>query len=458
MDVPPFRSSIQESVWPAVPTQRGAALLAMQYQLEKTERWSAEQLLTSQQRQIQSVLRHALLTVPYYKERRAAYEAALSHSDPGGAWASVPLLGRRDIQAAGTALISEAIPEAHGKTNTLTTTGSTGTPVTVHGTQLTQFFWLSFTLRQILWHRFDLKEKYASIRISWDPHDKSPEGVTLPGWGPAISPAYVTGPSLFLSIALPVTEQLAWLHKEEPRYLLTYPSNLAALLLHCRAQGAKFPVTGKVQTFAEVVSPQLRLLCREVADLPIVDMYSSQEVGYMALQCPEHEHYHVQSETVLLEVLSADGKPCAAGETGRVVVTTLHNFAMPLIRYDIGDYATVGEPCPCGRGLPVLSRIMGRVRNMLTLPSGDKVWPYYGGDKFSKTAPIRQYQLAQIGLTELELRLVADRTLTEEEIGTLRDIINEGLGHPYAIRVTYRDGIMRGAGGKFEDFRCELPS
>ena len=98
-------------------------------------------------------------------------------------------------------------------------------------------------------------------------------------------------------------------------------------------------------------------------------MYSSQEVGYIALECPTGESYHVQAENVLVEVLDDQDRPCSPGDVGRVVVTALHNFATPLLRYDIGDYAEVGAPCPCGRGLPALRRIMGRQRNMALLPT-----------------------------------------------------------------------------------------
>src|SRR5262249_57510260 len=115
----------------------------------------------------------------------------------------------------------------------------------------------------------------------------------------------------------------------------------------------------------------------------------------------------VQSENLLLEVLDERGRPCGPGETGRVVVTTLHNFAMPLIRYAIGDYATVGPPCPCGRGLPVLTRIMGRARNMLTLPDGKQIWPYFAGENLSGLAPTRQYQLVQTSRTPLPLHTAA---------------------------------------------------
>ena len=82
-------------------------------------------------------------------------------------------------------------------------------------------------------------------------------------------------------------------------------------------------------------------------------MYSCEEAGYIALQCPQAEHYHCQSESVLVEVLDDEGRPCTPGQVGKVVLTALHNFAMPLIRYENQDYAEVGPPCACGRGLPV---------------------------------------------------------------------------------------------------------
>ena len=127
----------------------------------------------------------------------------------------------------------------------------------------------------------------------------------------------------------------------------------------------RLPGLREVRTLGEASTPDLRALCREAWGVPLVDVYSAEEVGYIALQCPEHEHYHVQAESVLVEILDERGAPAPPGETGRVVVTDLHNFAMPLVRYEIGDYAEVGEPCACGRGLPVLRRIVGRVRNML---------------------------------------------------------------------------------------------
>ncbi|MEK9723127.1 MAG: hypothetical protein VW405_06535, partial [Rhodospirillaceae bacterium] len=102
----------------------------------------------------------------------------------------------------------------------------------------------------------------------------------------------------------------------------------------------------------------------------------------------------------------------------------LHNFAMPFLRYAVGDFAEVGEACPCGRGLPVLNRIIGREQNMLSLPGDAKRWtPLSEGGirKLLKLAPIREYQFVQKSLDEMEVRLVVARPLSADEAAAVRN-------------------------------------
>lgn len=203
----------------------------------------------------------------------------------------------------------------------------------------------------------------------------------------------------------------------------------------------------------ETVTPALRLSCAEVLGVPLVDHYSSQEVGYVALQCPESGQYHVMAENVLVEVLDDAGRPCAPGEVGRVVVSSLHNLATPMLRYELRDYAEQGAPCPCGRGLPTLARILGRSRNLLRLPDGTRRWPVVGFYHYRDVAPVTQYQLIQHSVEEIEVRLVVERPLRGAEEAALTGIIHKSLGHPFRLRFSYFEGeIPRGPSGKFEEF------
>ena len=180
------------------------------------------------------------------------------------------------------------------------------------------------------------------------------------------------------------------------------------------------------------------------------------EDGYLALQCPQHEHYHVQAEGVLLEVLDDTGAPCVPGQVGRVVVTPLHNFAMPLVRYDIGDYAEAGEPCACGRGLPVLKRILGRVRNMLTTADGKRYWPVFGTRALMESAPVLQVQFVQKSHDLVEARIVAAAPLSGAQEAQFRDRVLSMLPPGMSLRFAYCDSIARSASGKFEEFVSEV--
>ena len=140
-----------------------------------------------------------------------------------------------------------------------------------------------------------------------------------------------------------------------------------------------------------------------------------------------------------------------------MVVTKLHNFATPLIRYELRDYAEAGAPCPCGRGLPTIARIVGRSRNKLTLPNGEQHWPLVGFDRYREIAPIRQYQLVQNSLNDVEVRLVVDRALSGDEETRLAAVITAALGHSFRLSFIYfRGEIPRGPGGKFEEFISTL--
>ena len=180
-------------------------------------------------------------------------------------------------------------------------------------------------------------------------------------------------------------------------------------------------------------------------------MYSTEETGCIAFECAEHGRLHVQAEDVLVDVLDDAGRPCAAGAVGQVVVTPLHNFAMPLIRYAVGDLAEVGEGCACGRGLAVLRRVIGRIRGMVRLPDGAQFYLNYQY-MLEGFGSVIQFQIVRRAEEELEMKLVASRELSEGQAEELRRRVRERFKYPFAVTVTYVDEIPRGPGGKFQDY------
>ena len=434
----------------------GPGVLAYQKRLQDSQWWPAEQLLEHQLRELARLVAHAWRTVPFHGARLAA--AGLEPGRPIDLerWRRLAPLTRRDIQQAGGDLESTAVPAEHGKILTTRSSGSTGTPVTVRGTIFDAVVGKALMLRHCLWHPYDFAAKFASIRRVHGGTYDYPHGLHLDRWGDSATFPFATGPSSILSIGASIAQQAEWLLREDPDYLMTFPSNVRFLAAHCRERGIVFPHLEHVTTFGEVLSAETREECRRAWDLSVIDVYSAQEVGIVALQCPTHEHYHVQAETMFVEVVDERGEPCRPGQTGRVLVTPLNNYAMPVLRYEIGDWAELDGPCPCGRGLAVLKRILGRERNaLLVAPTGERYWPAFGTRKLPELAPIVQHQFVQKSLQRIEARLVTARPLTRREERALRAYILANLPYRFELDFTYFDELPRNDAGKFEDFVCE---
>jgi phenylacetate-CoA ligase len=445
-------SDIEGVAWPAMPGASAARMLALQQQLAHSQWWPPERHRLWQFRQLRPLLEHAFRTVPFHRPRLAAAGYQPGQEITEELWPRLPLLTRVEVRAAGAAVRSTEVPRQHGGIGQTDTSGSTGTPIKVPKTALEQTLWSAFALREELWHRRDWGARVAVIRGMGN----ATTGERKPNWGPPLAGIFATGPVTAFEIRSDVRRQAEWLRRVNPDYLLTFGTNIAFLCQEFRAQGWTLPRLREVRSVGEVIEPETRRLCREVWGVGITDVYSCEEAGYLAFQCPGREHYHVQMEGVLLEVLDERGRPCAPGETGRVVATPLHNYAMPFIRYELGDIAEVGPPCPCGRGLQVLTRMVGRARDLVRLPTGEKRYAWQSPAKLAEIEPILRYQVAQVALDELEVRLVATRALTPAEEEAFRRAVIANLGYEFRFRFVYREELPRASGGKYFVFRSEL--
>jgi phenylacetate-CoA ligase len=444
-----FRSALPGIEWPAISSPAASHLLAFNFQLLHSQWLSHEELAALQLKQLRQTLAQARRQVPAYGERLpAAVEA------PDFDWTAfrqLPILTRVQAQREGEHLWARQTPADHGPVGSGQTTGSTARPLTHRYTELEMLWRRAITLRDHLWHDHNLSWRFATIRAKT-------ESRGYPGWGGGTSLVAHTGPATVLSIFEPIEVQLRWLRQEDPNILHTHPTNLGALLQLAEREGIRPQQLIRVSTFSETLPPGLRDQLRRVWGLELTDLYSADECGTIALQCPASEHYHVQSEHMLVEVVDEAGEPCPVGVPGRVVITTLHNFAMPLIRYEIGDYAELGAPCSCGRGLPVLSRILGRSRNIMIVPDGRRRWPSMPATLWLSVAPIEQFQVLQTALDRVEVRYVMVRPLTGEECAELESKLCQRWGYRFRFAWQRMDVIPRSPGGKFEDFMCQLPA
>lgn len=426
----------------AVPAGFGALVS----ESEATQWWAPDALAALQAHRLNLVVAHLELHSPQFAGR--VRDSGLSCTEltmPGGLQRLAPL-SRRRLQSA-DGLYCDSVPTHHGRTYEVRTSGSTGEPVVVRRTEVNGLDWMAATLRNHLWHAHDFQDRFCSIRADL-------RGITLMrDWGLPVKWLFKSGPMLGIPITDGLERQIELIRDFKPRFLLIYPSNLAGIV----NLGIRLPSVTHILTVGETLSPQARSDAAALFDATVTDTYSSQELGTIAIQCPKAPLHHVMAENLIVEVLAPDGAACRVGEVGRVVITDIRNFATPIIRYDIGDLAEVGPPCACGRGLPTLSRICGRERNLILMPDGTRHWPLVGFHVFRTIAPVVQYQLIQESRDTVEFRLVTQRSLSRQEESSLAAHVRRALGFAFEIRFTYfAQRIPAGPTGKFEEFVCRV--
>ncbi len=418
---------------------------ALQEILKQSEKSDVADHIKKQKKHLTRLVYHAKSTTTFYQ----AYDEKALFSD-------LPILSRATLQAAYDKILSRQIPDSHGETYAMQTSGSTGQVVRILGTGFTRLFYDALMLREHRWHQRDFKQKLLAIKWLNKAIAQPPIGHYQATWGAPIDFYQQTGPSVLINIASQTARQVEALIHHNPYYLMTYPSQLAALARYCLTHEIKLPGLQEIRTIGETLTQKQINLAKSIwPEIKISDVYSCIEIGNIAHQCPEYNQYHVNLEHVYLEIVDEDNQPCAIGKPGKVLVTNLMNYATPLIRYELGDYAAWGEPCACGRSLPVIQAILGRKRNRLILPNGESRFPYVGEhEDFSRIAPIRiqKFQFVQHTINDIEIKAVTPDRLTASQDIAAKAFYQKIFGTHFNIHISYPDEILPGPTGKFEEF------
>ena len=258
-------------------------------------------------------------------------------------------------------------------------------------------------------------------------------------------------PGIELSITTPIDKQIKWLRRIQPQILTTYPSNLREIGRLAAGGGPLHFHT--LVTMGEMLSADIRATVRADFGLVPIDQYGSSEVGHVGGTCLHSGLHHVASELVRIEIVDEKGHPLAPGQEGRIIATPFYNLAMPLIRYDMGDYGMLSpSPCGCGRTLPVLQRIFGRTRNVFRFIDGSRKWPLLMSDVIQTLVPNRQWQIIQTALDRIELRYVPKSPDQVNDLAALSAYARQQLHPSVQVQTVVVERIDRSASGKVEDY------
>lgn len=381
----------------------------------------------------------------------------------------LPILGRLDVQANAATLLSKALPPGHIHIGDSKTSSTSGQPVVIAQTNYATQFYGFLSQRECRWFRHDPRGTFAGIRhprnLRKDANGNMlAKGVTdtNPHWL-YLGQYFHTGKHISYSATNSLDEQIAWLKRYEPDYLIAISSHLEHLAMAGpNDQGIK-PLKGIV-AISQQMTPDMRRRVEKAFGVHVDIGYGLNEVGLVAVRCREGGRYHVHAEHCLVEIVDDEGRACAPGETGHLLVTSLNNYAMPLFRYDTGDIAEVADgPCPCGRLLPSFAGIRGRYRRIALLPDG--VWDYWVSfnvalDQMDEKllAPLRKYQMHHKSDGSFDLKLVTSSPLDPKFNHTVirhwhsAASQNAGSSQPPPLSISIVDDIPEGKSNKFESF------
>jgi len=350
-------------------------------------RWRLERLRKHQDKHVRAVIRYAFEHVPFYHERFRRLDLRPEDFRSVADLKKIPVIRRNELQANSDKLVSDEFDAS--KLKVVSTSGSTGRPFFTH-----------LSDREVEFRRAKLLRPHLVCgQKSWDKwvvigppqhHSKVSEVQRL---------LRVYSP-LFVSVFDGVPEQLRAINGIVPDVLDGYSGSLVLLAQEVRRSGnvgvqPKFCMGG-----AELIDQTSRDLIEGAFDAPYYDQFASEEFQMLAWQCPAKGGYHVDADTVVMQFLDENGEEVTAGEKGEIVCTSLFNFAMPFVRYALGDVGVPSDadPCRCGVGFPLMKLLEGRSEEAIMLPDGRRLSPLAVGDcmcAFKHFESVLQYRFVQ---------------------------------------------------------------
>jgi len=284
------------------------------------------------------------------------------------------------------------------------TSGSTGEPVSIEKTYADYIWYLATNIREMLWRKWDFTKKLAIIKPGSKTEDKN-------DWGIPKNIVQNQGKSFKIGYE-PISILQKWLEEKQPDYLNCPPT----------------------------IVEQLDLTKLNIIDIKGTgemggSMYSSEECGTIAINCPDNPSVKHVMENIICEV----------DTDGGIIITSLSN---PYIkRYKHGDHIELGQ-CTCGRKLQTITDIKGRVRNMFIMENGDKKWPLFGSRDFYHKYGITKLKAIQTAIGEIELQIISNK-LSDFQEEDIKTTINTYIGCVVNATIKYVESFPN---YKFEEF------
>jgi phenylacetate-CoA ligase len=405
------------------------------------DRWTQAQWHLWQAEQLKSVLSSCVQQAPYYREH---WTDAQKHAALQGELSALPLLEKDPLRVNPKAFLREDIHPS--RPQVFLTSGSTGTPISSYYTlpELRQ----SLALREVRsagWAGVSFKRPRATFSgrmVEPDPASKGP----YYRFNSAERQVYFSPFHLRPDTAQQYVDAL---NRHRIEWGTGYAVSYYLLARFMLEKGIAPPQYLKaIITTSEKLTPEMRVVMEKAYGCRVYEEYSTVENVIFASEC-EHGRLHVSPDVSVVEILRPDGSACLPGEAGEVVVTSLSKTYQPLIRFRLGDVAMWdAEPCPCGRQMPVIKEVVGRIEDVVVGPDGRQMVRFHG--VFVNQPHVREGQIIQEALDLICVKVVPSDGFGQTDVDEIVHRIQQRLGGSVNVIVESVDEIPRTKAGKFQ--------
>ncbi len=375
--------------------------------LERTQWLKRKELIHLQRRRLQALLKFAYENVPYYHKLFKSKNLRPSDIKTVEDLRKIPILKKEDIRKNPREFISTSL--LHNWMIPCYTRGTTARPLKFFRTK-EDFSWcLASRLRAYGWGQYKFGDRIGLVWALESSELKSPYSrlKRIVGNKTLLLNAYDLSEDSIRSSANNIK-------KHKPHFISGYSSCIYMLAKYIETKGLFSVKLKGIFTTAETLLPSQRGTIEKVFECKVYDQYGSHEISSIASECSKQVGYHIHSENVLVEIVK-DGEYAVSGEIGAILVTSLHNLAMPFIRYDIGDTAIrTDESCPCGRGLPMIKSLEGRTYEYFRTSDGSLVG-LKDLDIFFEDLPVNMFQILQRSPDEILIKIVKEDNYSEKD-------------------------------------------
>jgi len=427
---------------------RGQRVKEYLKQAKDIQKKDAQQIDSVRDKKLQKIVQCAYEKVPFYKNRFDEADIKPADIKKTKDLSKLPVLSKSEILENEKALISQDFKK---KLYLRKTGGSTG--MTLHFMKDADALALNDAImyRCYDWYGIEIGDRQArfwgvpvSRKLRWNEQLKDFILNRI-----RISAFDISAPSCL--------DQYRRIKKFRPAYFYGYTTAIYGFCLFMKEQGIDLNALNlkAVICTAEKMYPHHIQLFQEVFNCPIVDEYGSSENGVIAFQCKKG-NMHIMNDHLCVEFVNDEGQPVKPGELGRIVITDLSSYAMPLIRYDIGD---MGRPtdkvCSCGITFPLMEIVEGRKEDFIRTKEGKLVHAAYLCYTL-KDDTVNEFKMYQKDLNTLLVQIVRSQSFNSESEKTLDSKLRTALGNEMKITFEYLDRIPREASGKLRYFVSQM--